>query len=49
MTWDAREHSTPHSLFEASKRERAVEPSKRKNAGAELAQSASWLKVRELF
>ena len=24
--------STPHSLFEASKRERAVEPSKRKNA-----------------
>ena len=32
MIWDAREHSTPHSLFEASKRERAVEPSKRKNA-----------------
>ena len=40
MTWDAREHSTPHSLFEASKRERAVEPSKRKNAGAELAHKA---------
>ena len=29
----------PHSLFAAAKRERAVEPSKRKNAGAELAHS----------
>ena len=40
-----RQHSTPHSLFAAAKRERAVEPSKRKNAWrGTCAQGASSLK-----